>query len=81
MLNKKGEKFIKNLLSATEFLKKKCLILFLRPSFYLKVTKIYMSSPNQTIRSLCNEGGNNNFWRAIHRGLNVAADILSRVLY
>ena len=35
-----------------------------------------MSSTNQRIRSLCNEGSNNNFWLTIHRALNVTADVL-----
>ena len=35
-----------------------------------------MSNTNQTIRSLYNEGGSKN-WLAIHRALNVTADVLS----
>ena len=40
-----------------------------------------MLIPNQTIRSLRIEGGNNNFWLVIHRNLKVTPDVLSRILY
>ena len=40
-----------------------------------------MSSPNKTIRDLCNEGSNNNFCLAIHQALNGTADVLSDILY
>ena len=46
---------------ATEFLNNKRPYTFLKALFFLKAYQTQMPNPNQTIRSLCNNGGNSNF--------------------